>query len=105
MPRLLKKASQHSSPPSVKEPGLVAVDDLPLSRRPYGSRNIVFGMEGRVSTQAGVFAQVLSPDRNVQADHRHIGEGVGGEHILDSEDSSEEDVEVMDDEPEGGGAK
>ena len=103
MPRLLKKASQHSSPPSVKEPGLVAVDDLPLSRRPYGSRNIVFGMEGRVSTQAGVFAQVLSPDRNVQADHRHIGEGVGGEHILDSEDSSEEDVEVMDDEPEGGG--
>jgi len=87
MPRLLKKASQRSSLPSVKEPGLVAVDDLPLSRRPYGSRNIVFGMEGRVSTQAGVFAQVLSPDRNVQADQRQKGGGLGGEKIWNREES------------------
>ena len=100
MPRLLRKASQRSSPP-VKEPGLVSVDDLPSLRQPsyHGLRNIVFGVQGRISTQAGVFAQVLSLDRNVssvQAVYGHTGEGVEGE------DSSEGEGDVMDEEVEGG---
>jgi len=46
----------------VEQPGLIPVDDLPVSQWPYGSGNMVIGMEGRVSTEAGVFVQILRPE-------------------------------------------
>jgi len=62
MPRILKRSSRRSSVPPVEQPGLIPVDDFQASRRPYGSGNMVIGMEGRVLTEAGVFAQILRPE-------------------------------------------
>jgi hypothetical protein len=107
MPRLLKKYSQCSSPPPIEEPGLVAVADLPSSRRPYGSKNLVVGVEGRISTQAGVFAQILGPDLNMQAILRHTGEAGGGEDSSEGEDSlgGEGDIAADDGEELEGGVQ
>jgi hypothetical protein len=65
MPRILKRLSRRSSVPPVERPGLVPMDDLPSSRRPYGSKNMVIGTEGRVSTEAGVFSQILGPEERL----------------------------------------
>jgi len=100
MPRLLKKPSQRSSPPA-EEPGLVAVEDLPLSRRPYGSRDAVFGVEGRISTQAGVFAQILSPDSKMYPMQAIHGQTREGGRIEDSADGEEEEEDIIMSEAEG----
>jgi len=65
MPSLLKRHSEHIPAPSADQPGLVAVDDLPSSRRCYGSRNTVVGLGGQISMPVGVFAQVLGPEESV----------------------------------------
>jgi len=91
MPRLLKKRSQRISAPSVEQPGLVAVDDLPSSRRPYGSHNTVVGLEGRISTSAGVFAQVLGPEASVYS--TQVVERGAGDYKEASEDEDEDEDE------------
>ena len=59
MPRFLKKLSDRTSPPA-PEVTLVPVEGLPSVRRPYGSGNTVAGVQGRVATPGGVYAQVMS---------------------------------------------
>ena len=76
MPRLLRKRSHRTSAPSVEQPGLVSVDDLPSSRRPYGSHNTVVRLEGRISTSAGLFAQMLGPEESVYS-ARVVERGAG----------------------------
>ena len=101
MPSLLKRRSDRISAPLVDQPGLVAVDDLPSSRRPYGSRNTVVGLDGRISTPAGVFAQVLGPEGSVYSAQvvkegaRDYEEGEGEE---EEEEEEEEDGEMDEDE-------
>ena len=65
MPHILKRLSRRSSVPPVEQPGLIPMDDLPSSQRLYGSKNMVIGTEGRVSTEAGVFSQILGPEERL----------------------------------------
>ncbi|KDR80500.1 hypothetical protein GALMADRAFT_62166 [Galerina marginata CBS 339.88] len=47
-----------SSPPP---PNLVPFDELPQSRRPYGSKQAVIGHQGLVYTPSGVYAHIAEP--------------------------------------------
>ena len=91
MPRLLRKRSHRTSAPSVEQPGLVSVDDLPSSRRPYGSHNTVVRLEGRISTSAGLFAQMLGPEESVYS--ARVVERGAGDYEEDYEGDSEDEDE------------
>lgn len=63
MPRgslVFRKSALRSSSPPAPLPvghGLVRPDSLPKLRRPYGEKDMVFGVQGKVYTPAGLFAQ------------------------------------------------
>jgi hypothetical protein len=95
MPRILKRPSRRSSVPPVEQPGLVALDDLPPSRRPYGSKNMAIGIAGRISTDAGVFAQILRPEGRLNSTPMPARDNKGDDDSLE-DDSYEEDDIIMD---------
>ncbi len=56
MPRLFRKASARSSSVAVEQ-GLVRANLVPKPKPPYGMKNVVFGLQGKVYTPAGLFIQ------------------------------------------------
>jgi len=95
MPLLFRKTpSQPSMSSSQKDVALVPVEDIPLSRRPYGFGGPMQDLEGLVYTTEGIFLQIIpnrarhsSPDvgaaDNLQAVHVPLGEESDDDHRED----------------------
>jgi len=81
MPRLLKKPSDRTSPPA-PESILVPVEGLPSVRRPYGSGNTVFGVQGRITTPGGIYAQVMSSRSDHFEEEEWLEDELGDEELV-----------------------
>jgi hypothetical protein len=89
MPSVFRRSSKiQSQAPAPAQSGLIPVEDLIPSRRPYASKNLRLSFEGRVSTAGGLFSQVL-PEEGYIASRDHdispLTDVVGADGVADEE--------------------
>lgn len=89
MPSVFRRSSKiRSQVPAPAQSGLIPVEDLISSRRPYASKNLRLSFEGRVSTAAGLFSQVLPEEGYISSrddDISPVTVAVGGDGVADEE--------------------
>jgi len=89
MPSVFRRSSKiRSQVPAPAQSGLIPVEDLISSRRPYASKNLRLSFEGRVSTAAGLFSQVLPEEGFISSrddDISPVTVAVGGDGVADEE--------------------
>jgi len=67
--------NEHLQTEDLPQSHLVPIDQAPKKRRPYGSKQAVYGVGTRIVTPAGVFAKVINPVGNsTSVGHVPLGE-------------------------------
>jgi len=87
MPSVFRRSTKNQSrAPAPAQSGLIPVEDLITSRRPYASKGLRLSFEGRVSTAVGLFSQVLPEEGRAASREDNISsltDAVGGDAVAD----------------------
>ena len=95
MPSVFRKLKKGNPEDQVPQLGLIPEDDVVHGHRPYDSKSLRLSLEGRVSTPAGLFLQMLSKDMvsAVGGEDVPIPSSLGVEDDMDG--SGDETAEVL----------